>query len=319
MNIGDRVRLLHGKEQGVITRFLSDDIVEVAIDNEFAIPVRRREVVVVAADEAKAFHQEPVRQEQAGGRAQALKLETIEKGIYLAFVQQTPELLALHLINNTNQDLLFTYGQVKGGNYSGQSNGKLLPKAAQLLSHHHLGEFEQWPDFTVQLLQHHPHATALKELQTHRLSCKANSFYKSRRQAPVVNTQAFLFQLDQQGVPQADAARLQEKLASGPSGPAPEPVTPPAHEIDLHIDQLTPDHKQLAPQQMLDLQIQAFETALDRAIAFGMHEIIFIHGAGSGVLRKEIQKRLSQNRQIRFFEDARKEKFGYGATRVQIA
>ena len=51
MNIGDRVRLLTGREEGIITRLLNDELVEVAIDNDFTIPVLRREIVVVAAEE----------------------------------------------------------------------------------------------------------------------------------------------------------------------------------------------------------------------------------------------------------------------------
>ena len=54
------------------------------------------------------------------------------------------------------------------------------------------------------------------------------------------------------------------------------------------------------------------------ALAANMHEIVFIHGTGNGVLRQEIHKLLSRNKLIRFYEDARKEKFGYGATLVRL-
>jgi len=56
MNVGDRVRLLTGTEEGIVTRLLDSELVEVAIDNDFTIPVLRREVVVVAADESKSFN-----------------------------------------------------------------------------------------------------------------------------------------------------------------------------------------------------------------------------------------------------------------------
>jgi dsDNA-specific endonuclease/ATPase MutS2 len=49
-----------------------------------------------------------------------------------------------------------------------------------------------------------------------------------------------------------------------------------------------------------------------------MDEIIFIHGVGNGVLRNAIHKRLSGNKNVQYFEDAQKEKFGYGATKVRI-
>ena len=69
---------------------------------------------------------------------------------------------------------------------------------------------------------------------------------------------------------------------------------------------------------MLTLQLNTFQNNFDNALAAGMDEIIFIHGVGNGVLKKEIHKILSNNKSIKFFQDAQKEKFGYGATLVRI-
>jgi dsDNA-specific endonuclease/ATPase MutS2 len=49
-----------------------------------------------------------------------------------------------------------------------------------------------------------------------------------------------------------------------------------------------------------------------------MDEIIFIHGVGNGTLRNELHKRLSGHKNVKYYEDAQKEKFGYGATKVKI-
>jgi dsDNA-specific endonuclease/ATPase MutS2 len=49
-----------------------------------------------------------------------------------------------------------------------------------------------------------------------------------------------------------------------------------------------------------------------------MDEIVFIHGVGNGVLKQEIQKKLAGNKNVAWFQDAQKEKFGYGATRIKI-
>ena len=117
MNIGDRVRLLYGKEEGIITRFLDNNQVEVAIDNEFTIPVLRREVVVVAPEEDKFFGKNsgvlnteaPAAKDFDNLRQPALS----SLGIYVALTHQSPELLAVTIINNSDYDLLFTYGEEK--------------------------------------------------------------------------------------------------------------------------------------------------------------------------------------------------------------
>jgi len=278
------------------------------------------------------------------------------KGMYLALVHQAPELLALHLLNNTEAEVVFTYGEERAGKYRALAADKLKAKAASApLAHLHLKDFEQWPAVVFQLLSFKLNGDAAYDLLTKRQSFKATTFYTSRRPAPVIGKEAYLFQLDERPAPalnpeklaQAEAAleaaaiptpvldnqqaaKLQQALSGDKPAPAlavlaPTPPKPaealvaPPHELDLHIEALRPEGAEgLSNTAMLRLQLDAFEDALSRALATNMHEIIFIHGAGNGVLRKEIHRQLSRNKDIKFFEEAQKEKFGYGATLVRL-
>lgn len=318
MNIGDRVRLMHGKEQGIITRFLDNNLVEVAIDNDFTIPVMRREVVVIAQEEDQHFHNAPV-PESAKKHAVPVVPSTAVAGIYVALVHQTPELLAVHLVNNSDYDLLFTYGEETIKGYRAQHNDKLAPKKAKPVAHLHLNDFEKWPDLVIQYLQHKTGADTLLEPVTRKLKFKAASFYKSKKTAPVLQKEGYVFQLDSKPT-LINPDQIQEQLTEAGAQPGKIKVTIPLHEVDLHIEKLLPheDPVLLSNSEILRQQLAAFQDNLDRAIAANMHEIIFIHGTGNGVLKKEIQKLLSRHPHIKFYEDARKEKFGYGATRVQL-
>jgi len=402
MNVGDRVRLLTGTEEGIITRLLDSELVEVAIDNDFTIPVLRRELVPVAAEEGTAFRRpapEPARpatgskkNKPPGGQPKAARPGTptpppaapgrpqpagpsaampprpaaptppppAAKGLFLALVHQAPELLALHLLNNTEAEAVFTYGEERQGKYRALATGQLKAKAASApLAHLHLKDFEQWPAVVFQVLNFKLNADTAYDLLTKRQSFKASTFYTSRRPAPVIGKEAYLFQLDERPAPalnpeklaQAEAALeaafeaaskpapvldtkqanvLQQALGGDkplvvPAAIAPAPPKPaaaivaPPHEFDLHIEKLRPEGAaELSNTAMLRLQLDAFEDALSRALATNMHEIIFIHGAGSGTLRKEIHRQLSRNKDIKFFEEAQKEKFGYGATLVRL-
>ncbi|KAA5544809.1 Smr/MutS family protein [Adhaeribacter rhizoryzae] len=320
MNIGDRVRLLYGKEEGIITRFLDNNQVEVAIDNEFTIPVLRREVVVVAPEEDKFF-----------GNNAGFAPETIiprattgtqpipaSLGIYVALTHQSPELLAVTIINNSDYDLLFTYGEEKE-EYKGIINDKLNQKSFKVVSHLHLNDFDKWPSLVLQYLQHRASAKTLLEPGLKRFRFKASSFYKSKKMAPLVKKEAYLFQVDAK--PEAvDLKKLQDKLTEPEQSTGENYILKaPSHEIDLHIEKLTnADFSKMSNSEILKLQLNTFQDNLDRALAANMHEIIFIHGTGNGVLRNEIQKLLSRNKNIKYFEDARKEKFGYGATLVRL-
>ncbi|MBO2032662.1 Smr/MutS family protein [Siccationidurans ginsengisoli] len=278
------------------------------------------------------------------------------KGLYLALVHQAPELLALHLVNNTEAEVVFTYGEERQTKYRALATGQLKAKAASApLAHLHLKDFEQWPAVVFQLLSFKLNSDTAYGLLTKRQSFKASTFYTSRRPAPVIGKEAYLFQLDERPAPalnpeklaQAEAAleaaaspapaldskqasALQQALAGDKPAPVPAAIAPappkpaaalvaPPHEFDLHIEKLRPEGAEgLSNTALLRLQLDAFEDALSRALATNMHEIIFIHGAGNGTLRKEIHRQLSRNKDIKFFEEAQKEKFGYGATLVRL-
>ena len=408
MNVGDRVRLLTGTEEGIVTRLLDSELVEVAIDNDFTIPVLRREVVVVAQEEGKNFDRaapdygpgqtpgknanaskkdnskrpsaapaapravQPSLQEAlaavassgkgvakpagSSGPGAGGKQPAAAKGLFLALVHQSPELLGVTLINNTEADVLFTYGEETSARpYRALAADKLGPKAStKPLSFLHLKDFETWPAVVLQLLPTKLNGDAAYELLTKRQAFKASTFYSSQRPAPVIGKDAYLFQLDEkaaaaivpetlaQEAPEApapaapakpagvDAAALKAQLSGdAPAKPAavvaaatPKPAAPivaPPHEVDLHLEALRPDNtEELSNTAILRLQLDAFEDTLSRALATNMHEIVFIHGMGNGVLRKEIHRQLSRNKDIKFFEDARKEKFGFGATLVRL-
>jgi hypothetical protein len=327
MNVGDRVRMMHSKEEGIITRFLDNGLVEVAIDNDFTIPVMRREVVVIAQEEEKLFRSgpepTPKAKNQAAQRSGAAPAPALlsTSGIFVALAHQTEDLLAVHLLNNSDYDLLFTYGEERQARYRGVENGKLPPRQTQVVAHLHLKDFEKWPDLVVQFLQHRSASPTVFEPVTRRVHFKASTFYKSKKIAPVIQQEAYLFQLDFKPV-EVDPQKVKEQLAGQP-----EPTSgaytlqPPPHEVDLHIQKLAgPDRdpSRMSNSEMLRLQLDTFQDHLDRAIAANMHEIVFIHGVGSGVLRQEIQKLLSRNKDIKYYEEARKEKFGYGATLVRL-
>lgn len=99
----------------------------------------------------------------------------------------------------------------------------------------------------------------------------------------------------------------------------PRPVKLPEkfeEEVDLHIEHLTDRHKGMANYEMLQMQLGHFERHLNHAIASNYVQIVFIHGVGTGRLRDEIRKRLSDY-DLRF-EDGSYLKYGFGATVVLL-
>ena len=310
------MRLMSGREEGIITRILDNNLVEVAIDNDFTIPVAKREVVVIAAEEQKYMRQDETTI-QPSKRKEPVPPVLAAQGIYLALVHQSEELLAVTVVNNSDYDVLFTSGEERESKYRGLQNDKLAPKGTRVITHYHLKEFEKWPSLIIQFIQHRNGSPTLFEPVVKRVQFKASSFYKSKRTAPVLNKEAYLFQLDQKPV-SVNPDKIKEQLAEAVEKSENYKLTAPEHEVDLHIEKLVEDHSGMSNSAIIKIQLERFQDALDRAMATNMHEIVFIHGAGNGVLRKELQKILSRTPGIKYFEDARKEKFGYGATLVRL-
>ncbi|GAA4470820.1 hypothetical protein GCM10023189_60160 [Nibrella saemangeumensis] len=324
MNIGDKVRMLRAKEEGVVTRFLSGNQVEIEIEDGFRIPVMRSELVVVSPLEAERLLRRNTHEPQKSVAPGILS----NQGIYLAFVPQNDREMALHLINNTDWDLLYTVAEERGNQVRGLQSGILKPKSQVKLNElYTVAGFENWPTFLVQALWFRAASVALRPPLVKRLKCRAATFYKNKQNVPVLNQAGHLFQIDiDEPAPEAEAApkvvapeALKKEMLSPKSEPAAIAVERPSAVVDLHIEALLPGGPgKRSNSELLELQLQAFEKSLENAIASGMSDITFIHGVGSGALRNELHRRLGRHPHVRYYEDAQKQKFGYGATKVTI-
>lgn len=97
-----------------------------------------------------------------------------------------------------------------------------------------------------------------------------------------------------------------EKLANGPL------------EIDLHADELLDTTHGMSAKDILDYQLQVFRNTLNEHIRHKGKKIVFIHGKGNGVLRKEIENELKRHYKSCRFQDASFQEYGFGATLVTI-
>ena len=93
--------------------------------------------------------------------------------------------------------------------------------------------------------------------------------------------------------------------------------TAPKMEVDLHINQLVKNPKQIGKFEMLNLQLDTAKRQLDFAISKRIQKIVFIHGVGEGVLKEELGYLFGKYDNVKFY-DADYQKYGLGATEVYI-
>ncbi|WP_439559189.1 DUF2027 domain-containing protein [Dyadobacter sp.] len=325
MNIGDKVRLVHGREEGIIYAFLPRNVVEIEIEDGFRIPVLRNEVVTISPVESQRM-QKDREISTASAKSDVIvprNAPFAEKGIYMAFVSINDKSLTVHLVNNTDWILPFTASSVVNQVQTGLAAGVLLPRQSQKLTEVLMKDFEDWPVFGFNILYFREGKYILPQPLNKRIKCRAQSFYKSKKKAPVLDKEAFVYQLDEESLKKEpissdiNAVALKESLLRGTEKEEVK-VGKPEEIVDLHIEKLIEDPSRISKDNIVKTQLSVFEENLEKAIANGMDEITFIHGAGSGALKNELHKRLSKNRHVAYFKDALKDKFGYGATLVKI-
>lgn len=322
MNIGDKVRLLRGTEEGVIIRVINDNTYEIEIEDGFSFPVLKSEVVLVHKSEAEHFKRDTPAQTSSGQRSFTKETEVVaEKGIYLGF-EPKGDIYTVWLVNNTDFALVFKADEMVKGTVMGLFAGLLEAKSSQAIASKSSKTFENWADLQFTCMYFQKGIYKAKPQLSKLVSFKAASFMHKKADIPMTSKEGYVYQLDDSlaklNAEQIKTSMLSPKAAANPAPIAKPRSTASGQEIDLHLEKLTGEKGDLPTSQALSYQLAVFEKELDSAIARGQDDITFIHGVGNGVLREEIHKRLSKMKNILYFQDAQKQKFGYGATHVKI-
>ncbi|MDN3580950.1 Smr/MutS family protein [Mucilaginibacter flavus] len=310
--LGDFVRFVDEKMEGFVTRIIDDQMIGVTGEDEFEIPVLASKVTTVHGYEPAGSKKAALADEKPVDLTQ---FET--KGIYLGVVTdvRAQSVVHFHLINTTSFQLMATLSTAKQQVFKGEFAGIIAAGKTEIIYSAQLADLQLWPEFTFQILYSTKHNIEQPAPLVLKEKFKAKDFSGTKKQVPLLNQAGWLIRLDEPELV-IDAQKLKESFFK----PAEEKVviTKPVSEVDLHIEKLRDDYPFLQSSEMLSIQLAHFHKALDAAIVHQLPEVTFIHGAGNGTLRNELHKLLGKHPKVQTFMDARKEKFGYGATKVLL-
>lgn len=305
--LGDFVRFVDEKREGYVTRIIDQLTLGVTDTDGFEIPVAISNLTHVHGhiDSRIASQQAPLQADE--------KFEDF--GVFLAVAADSKLDAVAHftLINRSSYQLLASLQTEQKGAYKGEFASTVLPKTATQIYTANLGNLDNWPTFIFQFLFFSIGNRPTKAPLVLKRKFKAKDFNSSKLQIAEINKYGWLIQLDEE-TPIVDAQQLKESFFK--AKPVKPVVAKPDAEIDLHIEKLRNDHQFLSEAEIINIQLAHFQQMLDAAIANQLPSIIFIHGVGNGTLRHHIHKAISKHPQVRTFMDARKEKFGFGATEV---
>lgn len=314
-NLGDYVRFLNERQEGIVTKIIDSQLVGVTIEKDFEVPVLNTELVLVNRGE-KTLTDDLTEPDMVVVEAPK-PVASRSRGIYLAFTADKAlnYLQEKHLINTTDYHLFIQFYTEKKQKFTGEWAGIVAPGQTAKLATSSLRDLEEWPVFNFQIVYLHKGEFEPVAPRLHTMKLKPKQFSLAKKPAPLLNQQAYLFSLDEE-FPELDAQALREAFFT--SEEKPHIMLKPLDVVDLHFEQLPAYDKSLSSSEMLKLQLDHFQYSLDAAISNGMEKIVFIHGVGNGILRHEIHKKISKNPYIRTYKDAGKDRFGYGATEVYL-
>ncbi|HNW90312.1 MAG TPA: DUF2027 domain-containing protein [Bacteroidales bacterium] len=338
--VGDKVKFLNEKGGGIVSKIISNSMVNVASDG-FELPVMVNELLLVTNDNAaERFFDEQKATEhtiyniptEEKTPAEIIKPRPfdISSGIHIAFVPLDQRLLIagdieIFLINNTAFDVIYTLFLKDSEGFTGIDYGSI---GAYSKSNIQLADREQMEYYTngvIQILYFSDFVEKIITPVSQEFRFKPVKLLKEDNYIvnTIFNKRSFIYKI-------CEAPVTEDKNAEAPAqNKIPEAqlkrdsliqkhrIEDGFAEVDLHIEALCEEYLSLGNHEKLQIQLDYFSRCLENAIAENYKRVIFIHGVGVGILKLEITKILEQYPFLEYF-DASIAKYGIGATEVLI-
>ena len=345
MKIGDKVRYLNAVGGGVITRIGEKGVVTVLEEDGFETPVLANDVVVVADTNELNFVSESKSKPDTTTTTQ-----TVEKPQYkFDIAEETPEGEAINVslafvpvniksLQNTDMEMFvinesnyYVDFQILTGNatVSVHTSDTIEPQTKLFITDVRKDEVNDYEFIRFQGFAY-KQTTKFDAKPALDIAVRINpvDFYKLHRfeENDFFEAKAMLVNLIENDYPPIkyliDDKQLQEAMRDKRPQPTKRQFAPPRKsqiiEVDLHIHELIDNFANLDNADMLRIQLDKFHSVMKENINKKGQKIVFIHGKGEGVLRKEITELLRKQYKNASFQDASFQQYGFGATQVNI-
>ncbi len=332
--IGDKVTVLHSNEEAEVVELINDKMVLVdvrgvkfpAYIDQLDFPYFKRftEKKDQPQKKQKTFiDQLPVdKSKKTGIPLDGCWLRFLPVSDTDEFGEEVVESLKIYLVNHTDRDLNFQYKLM----YAGRGDFSLsneIPASKDFYLHDIPFEnLNDSPVFEFDFSLRHPDKSKAAHYE-HALKLKAKKVFLRIDEIRKKGEASFAYKLFESYPDKLPEEEKPEYALSGKdgnklydAGRSRQHLEPAKYEVDLHIEKLIPEWKHLNNFEILTVQLNTFEKYLDLAIAHHQHNLIVIHGVGTGKLKDEIHEILKARREVKSFINQYDPRYGYGATEI---
>ena len=334
--LGDRVLLLHSKEEGEVVDLINDKMVMVEVDTvRFPVYIDQIDFPYFKRfSEKKLFEKKKevayidnLRKEKATSKYK------VTEGVWLSFLpvfdkdvfdDDVVESFKLYLINQSGESYNFIYKVNYGGDIDFELKNEIFPLTDFYLNDIDFEDMNDSPRFEFEFTLAKPDKKKAPFYETF-LKLKAKQIFQKLGEIKLKNEPTFSYKLFEQypDKPLDNKPDLGSLYSSGykiyDAGKAKQNLEPPRSVIDLHIEKLSDNWKHLSNFEILTIQLRAFEKYYYLATAHRQPNLIVIHGIGVGKLKDEIHEALKTKKEVKSFVNQFHPLFGYGATEIWLA
>jgi hypothetical protein len=331
--VGDIVLILHSNEEGQVVDIINDKMMMVQV-RDVTFPVYMDQVdfpYFKRFSEKKMF---PAKKEKKYVDDVRKEKKTVENrvvdGVWFTIlpVMETDEFgdevvdeLKLHLVNRTETPYKFIYRLHFFGKPDFELKNQVNPFEDFYLHDIPFSDLNDSPafEFEFSLLQPDKKKAEFYEAS---MKLKPKQLFAKIEDIRKKNQATFSHKLFDKYPDRAfeDTLELGRLAAKGfkvyDAKQARQHLEPARSVVDLHIEKLADDWKQLGNYEIISLQLKTFDKFYDLALAHHLPSMIVIHGVGEGRLRDEIHDILRLKREVKSFVNQYDPRFGYGATEI---
>jgi hypothetical protein len=345
IKIGTKVKFLNNVGGGIVRGFTDEKIAMVEDTDGFVIPVLITDVVI---DEGNLYDEQPKSASDKSAKAresedskaksvisfEEMKFAPFKGEVLMAIKPETLELLhvsnfSLYLINESNYYFNFVISTFDRGAHTLVKTGLIKPNSKSNVKSFTQTDIAKIQEIRLQGIFYKHGLFEISNAIDLNFNIGNVSFYKVGyfsdnkyfdSKALVLKKEEIDLKEAFQKLTESDIAivtREKEKAEKKPIMQSPKKENSTV-EVDLHIEALIDDHRNMSNGEILEIQLKQFETSFHEAILLKKQKIVFIHGVGNGKLKQEIINKLKRNYPDFQYQDASFKEYGFGATMVYL-
>ena len=347
--IGTKVKFLTTPDSGVIVEKLGDGMVMVKLDGfDMDIPAFEEDLlrsedfqeqnISIPALSPKA--KSPSKSNQQPVPPLSTQPIFTDSGIQIAFEPLIKpggeiEMFTIYLINDTRLDVVFALDFILFGDVEWSKNGILKSVQFEKMGELPFDTVNDQPELEVIIKPIYTEGVGEELIKS--LKIKPKQFVKNFQWLKFFNREVHLFPVFEKLENASSSTKedltkytkdmltSKKQKSKGESDfrlfdhvPNVNEYASFVPEIDLHIEMLHDSPRDLANEDIVRIQIKAFESFLAKAIRLNIPKVHVIHGIGKGRLRDLIAARLRRHPDILMFKNEYHEKYGFGATEIWL-